>query len=110
MPALFQWADLSISGGGITCWEMAFTGLPNIIFELADNQHMVAKTMAAAGCSINLGPLDAQAGGRLLAQLGPLMKNERRRREMSVNGPRLIDGLGTARVVAEMNAKTTTGR
>ena len=28
MPSLMAWADIAVSGGGSTCWEMAFMGLP----------------------------------------------------------------------------------
>src|SRR5205814_745091 len=34
MPQYMAWADLAISAGGTTCWEIACMGLPNIILVL----------------------------------------------------------------------------
>ena len=38
MPNLMAWADLAITAGGSTCWELAFMGLPASLLILADNQ------------------------------------------------------------------------
>ena len=47
MAELMAWADVAISGGGSTCWEMAFMGLPAITIILADNQRPVAEKLEA---------------------------------------------------------------
>src|SRR5260370_1637027 len=54
MPALLAWSDLAVSGGGSTCWEMAFMGLPSILLILADNQRIVAAESDKARTAINL--------------------------------------------------------
>ena len=45
MPELMAWADMAVSAGGSTCWEMAFMRLPNIVLTTADNQQHVVAAM-----------------------------------------------------------------
>ena len=37
MPSMMAWADLAISAGGSTCWELCFFGVPTIIIIAAEN-------------------------------------------------------------------------
>ncbi|RME97647.1 MAG: UDP-2,4-diacetamido-2,4,6-trideoxy-beta-L-altropyranose hydrolase, partial [Chloroflexi bacterium] len=55
MPELMAWADIAISAGGSTCWELAFMGLPNLIVILADNQRFIAEKLSQMGIAVNLG-------------------------------------------------------
>ena len=55
MPELMVWADLAVSAGGSTCWELAFNGVPSILIVLAKNQKRVAKGLSKYGYAINLG-------------------------------------------------------
>ena len=55
MPELMAWADVAISAGGSTCWEIAFMGLPSLIITLADNQAGIAEGLDKAGAGIDLG-------------------------------------------------------
>jgi UDP-2,4-diacetamido-2,4,6-trideoxy-beta-L-altropyranose hydrolase len=55
MPELMAWADIAISAGGSTCWELAFMGLPALVLVLADNQQPLAAGLDEAGAIINLG-------------------------------------------------------
>jgi UDP-2,4-diacetamido-2,4,6-trideoxy-beta-L-altropyranose hydrolase len=55
MAEFMTWADVAVSGGGSTCWELAFLGLPNAILTLADNQRKIAKGLDTLGVAINLG-------------------------------------------------------
>jgi len=38
MPELMIWADIAISAGGSTCWELVFLGLPTILYSVSENQ------------------------------------------------------------------------
>jgi UDP-2,4-diacetamido-2,4,6-trideoxy-beta-L-altropyranose hydrolase len=38
MPELMAWADLAITAGGSTCWEIAFMGIPSLMIAIAANQ------------------------------------------------------------------------
>lgn len=99
MDELMVWADLAVSAGGSTCWEMAFLGLPNIIFVLAENQRQSAEAIHNLGVSINLGAAwNARMEG-LAGQLARLCVAPDLRRVMSERGRALVDGRGASRVV-----------
>ena len=46
MPELMAWADVGVSAGGLTSWELAFMGLPGIVIVTAANQTGVAAALA----------------------------------------------------------------
>lgn len=99
MPALMALSDVAISGGGSTCWEMAFMGLPNVILVLADNQRAIGEQLDARGVSVNLGeyvPLAAEGSACCVKNL---LNDAVKREEMSQCGKELVDGDGTARVL-----------
>ncbi|MBI4555991.1 MAG: UDP-2,4-diacetamido-2,4,6-trideoxy-beta-L-altropyranose hydrolase [Candidatus Hydrogenedentes bacterium] len=105
MSDLMRWADLAVSGGGSTCWELAFMGLPNVIMVLAPNQAPVAEALAAAGVSINLGDAHQVDEATLAGALETLMYNSESRRSMSERGRALVDGFGAMRVVAALTGE-----
>jgi len=99
MPELMAWADVAISGGGSTSWELAFMGVPALILILASNQRPIAERLDAVGVAVNLGwyedvsPTEtAQVVMRLLGAPGT-------RAEISQRGRQLVDGEGAARVL-----------
>jgi UDP-2,4-diacetamido-2,4,6-trideoxy-beta-L-altropyranose hydrolase len=98
MPALMAWADLAISGGGSTCWELAFMGLPHCIIVIAENQCEVAGILEQRGTSVSLGrSMDLSA---LVETVERLLQNRERRLEMSSRGRRMVSGNGS-RLVAQ---------
>jgi UDP-2,4-diacetamido-2,4,6-trideoxy-beta-L-altropyranose hydrolase len=99
MAALMAWADLAVSGGGTTCWELACMGLPTLVIVLAANQKQIAKELAAAGIAENLGWHGDITVERLAAALDALIDAPARRRSMSQKGRSLVDGRGGERVV-----------
>lgn len=96
MPELMAWAEVAIAAGGITCWELAFMGLPSLVFVLADNQRLVAHTLATAGV------LQMTSMDRLPEELSTLLADPQTRSRMSRSGMALVDGGGVARVLAAM--------
>lgn len=99
MAELMAWADLAISGGGATCWELACMGVPNIIMVLADNQRPMGEGLSQAGVSVNLGWYDNVRAVDIVAALERLMPDPQARRAMSEAGRSLVDGRGVDRVV-----------
>jgi len=99
MAELMAWADVAVSAGGTTCWELAFMGLPNVILVLADNQLGIARELDAGGVSRFLGwarDLDVEA---LSLGVARLLDDREAREEMSSRGRALVDGAGAGRVV-----------
>lgn len=102
MPDLMAWADLAVSGGGSTCWELAFMGLPALVVTVADNQRPVAERLEADGLAENLGFGEAVTPERIAAAVAGLLRDVGRRQEMSRAGRSRVDGRGGERVVACM--------
>lgn len=99
MENLMQWADLAVSGGGSTCWEMAFMGLPNLVLVMAENQHPIARALDSAGISINLGAIEDCTDEQIESALNRLIGSKKIRAAMSRKGRQLVDGGGVARVI-----------
>lgn len=102
MPGLMAWADVAVAAGGTTSWERAFLGLPSLVLILADNQQQMAEAAEQAGIGWNLGPaalLSVPAVGRAVERLA---KDAGARAQMAQRGPEVVDGLGPARVVHEL--------
>jgi len=55
MPELMAWADMAISAGGTTSWELAFMGVPFIVIILAENQNRIACSLNACRAACSLG-------------------------------------------------------
>lgn len=98
MAALFNEADLAIGAAGTTSWERCMLGLPSITVELAANQQLAAAALAATGASRSLALTEIKT--HLLPLLQQLSVAPYELEQMSVEAYQLVDGQGTARVVA----------
>jgi UDP-2,4-diacetamido-2,4,6-trideoxy-beta-L-altropyranose hydrolase len=105
MPALMASADMAVSAGGTTTWELMFMGLPTVAVTLADNQVDVVAALEKAGLGISAGLFsDVDFDERLLACVSELRKDAARRRAMGRRARELVDGMGCARVIAKMRS------
>jgi len=102
MPELMAWADVAISAGGSTCWELAFMGLPSILLILADNQRAIAEKLATLNLAVNLGWHQDATIEQIGLALQELIGDRPKRETMSKKGRELVDGNGARRVVSEM--------
>lgn len=102
MPGLMAWADLGISAAGITCWEMAFMGLPNLLMVTADNQRLSADSLHRSQTAVSLGQLADVTPAQIGAEAGRLLGSADERRRLSAAGRQLIDGRGARRVLRVM--------
>ena len=102
MPSLMAWADVAITAGGSTCWELAFMGLPSLIVVMADNQRPVAEELDRHGAAVDLGWYADVSESRLVNALAWLLNDTQVRERMSHNGRELVDGMGALRVFNEM--------
>lgn len=99
---VMAWADLAVTAAGSTCWELAYMGTPMICVAVADNQRLIADSLASAGVALDAGWHSEVTSHHLGQVLALLVDDPKRIEAMSANGMRLIDGGGSARVVAEM--------
>lgn len=109
MPRLMAWADLVVSAGGSTCWELAFMGVPNIILVLADNQLRIASRLDEAGVAKNLGPYDQISSIDLGQSIAKNLELFVLRTEMSERGQALVDGYGSFRVIKSIQSFNNNG-
>ena len=104
MPGWMAWADIAVSGAGVTAYEMCFMGLPALLLVLADNQRPVAARLAELGLARQDrldGNFEAPGFAAAVRELAasPL------RSTMSQSARNRIDGLGADRVCAAMLGK-----
>ena len=102
MPSLMAWADIAVSGGGSTCWEMAFMGLPALAIVLAENQLDVVQELDRTGVVADLGWWSDYTLDDLSRNTRMLLSDRECRAAMSRRGRELADGRGASRVVARL--------
>jgi UDP-2,4-diacetamido-2,4,6-trideoxy-beta-L-altropyranose hydrolase len=102
MPELMAWADMAVSAGGSTCWEMCFMGLPTILIVTADNQEGIVARLDEMGLGNSLGWFSEVSGLNISRSLNCICQDHRMREMMSLKGNKLIDGNGTSRVINVM--------
>jgi UDP-2,4-diacetamido-2,4,6-trideoxy-beta-L-altropyranose hydrolase len=95
MPTLMAQADLAVSAGGSTMWELAFMGTPFVIVVIADNQRAASEAMAAEGFPVLQAADVADALPDVVARL---LADRGRRSLLSKLGRRLVDGEGGIRI------------
>jgi UDP-2,4-diacetamido-2,4,6-trideoxy-beta-L-altropyranose hydrolase len=96
---LMAQADVAISAGGQTLYELAACGTPIIAVEMADNQRLNIAGLAAAGCLVAAGnACHLDIGARVSDLLRQLDRDVPLRSNMSASGRQTVDGLGAPRV------------
>ena len=93
------WSDFAISGGGRTCWELAYLGTPMALVTLAENQvgNIVGLKEVGAAYALRWDSLEDAA-----QQISQLILDQEWRAEMQANAQTLVDDLGAGRVVTAM--------
>lgn len=104
MPELMAWADVAISAAGSTSWELAFMGIPAILFVVSNDQIDIAKAMALEGAAIDMGWCKNVNTGDIRNRLIELLRSKKMRSLMSHCGQQLVDGDGRQRVASVMKA------
>ncbi|PIE75818.1 UDP-2,4-diacetamido-2,4,6-trideoxy-beta-L-altropyranose hydrolase [bacterium DOLJORAL78_65_58] len=102
MPAQLAWADLAVTAGGSTLWELAYMGVPALVTVLADNQEPSSRLLAERGAIRRLGRAETLDAATVAAALGTLLTDAAARQAMVAAGRDLIDGRGAERVVRTM--------
>jgi UDP-2,4-diacetamido-2,4,6-trideoxy-beta-L-altropyranose hydrolase len=106
MRSLMLDADLAISGGGQTTYELAATGTPTVAIATAENQLQNLAALAQAGSLLHAGSADDRdLQTRLLRQIRKIINDRDKRSEMSRTGRRLVDGRGAERAARHMIAQ-----
>jgi UDP-2,4-diacetamido-2,4,6-trideoxy-beta-L-altropyranose hydrolase len=99
MPGFMAWADVAISGGGTTCWELAFMRLPSLILAIADNQKLNVTMLKRSGIALTLDLEYKDALAKIGDLLQELLRNKEARMKISQKSRTIVDGFGATRVV-----------
>ncbi len=102
MSELMIWADIAVSAGGATCWELACLGVPCLAITLAENQNVVVEELRIKGGLQSLGWYEDVTEENIRDSLEKLRPDHQKRYEMSERGKILVDGRGVERVVNEI--------
>jgi UDP-2,4-diacetamido-2,4,6-trideoxy-beta-L-altropyranose hydrolase len=105
MTELMAWADMAISAGGSTCWELMFMGLPSIILVLADNQAAVAEYLMNKKAIDNIGYFAGCTEERISHACKSLIGSSNALISLSQQSRVLINGLGPDLVIKSINNK-----
>lgn len=100
MPSLMAWADISISAGGSTSWELAFMRLPSLVIALAENQIRIAEMLNISKIAIPLGWHEDLSITEIAESVIKLMTNKNSRTETFMKCLDLVDGKGNDRIIS----------
>ena len=99
MRDLMLGADLAISAGGQTTYELAATGTPAVLMSVASNQIPQSIAWDAAGAFVYAGDAgDPEMAPRMVQVARKLVSDDRLRCAMSERSRSLVDGRGAERV------------
>ncbi len=104
MHEIMAWADLAITAGGSTCWELCRLGVPQLVLILADNQQRIAGGLAVEAQQVNLGWFDQCSEATIACAAEEVMCDFPRRKAMTKKIRSLVDGQGAKRMVEAMCA------
>ncbi len=99
MVSAMSWADLAVTSGGSTVWELARTGCPSLVVETAPSEPLLVGGLERVGLFDRLGPGDRLDGARLRSSIEARLGDRDWRSEMAHRGSALVDGQGAGRVV-----------
>ncbi|MFN0136256.1 MAG: PseG/SpsG family protein [Phycisphaerae bacterium] len=95
---LLAWADVVVTGGGATCWELCAVGVPQVAIALEANQEPNVAGVAAIGAGISLGRWNATLTPAMAANaVESLLASAPLRSRMSQAGRSRVDGAGADR-------------
>jgi UDP-2,4-diacetamido-2,4,6-trideoxy-beta-L-altropyranose hydrolase len=104
MSPLMRWADLAVSAGGSSCWELAYMGVPFLVLILSDNQEGIARGLAADGAAINCGWFNRVSVTTLATYLEDAIRDGERLESCARRARQIVDGFGRERVLNIMAA------
>jgi spore coat polysaccharide biosynthesis predicted glycosyltransferase SpsG len=95
-------AEMAISAGGATLWELCYLGLPTLAFSLADNQRAAVTHLHRAGALVDGTAAWHESTVELARSIDGLVADAGLRAALARTARTLVDGRGAARVVAAL--------
>jgi UDP-2,4-diacetamido-2,4,6-trideoxy-beta-L-altropyranose hydrolase len=104
MPELMSKADLAITAGGGTCYELAYLGVPMFLITTAENHEGAVEAFGRARAAYNAGWFTSLGRSTLAERLRHVIQDHDLRKEIVDNSRSMVDGKGSGRVVKVMLA------
>jgi UDP-2,4-diacetamido-2,4,6-trideoxy-beta-L-altropyranose hydrolase len=104
MVGAMAWADLAITSGGSTVWELARTGCPALVVATAPAELSLSSGLDRIDLFERLGTEARLDPERLAATIEARLADRAWRAQMSKYGMELVDGEGARRVVSALAA------
>lgn len=104
MAPLMAWADVAVSAGGTTVWELAFMGLPALLCIVAENQRQCVEALDQDGFFKSVKWVNANPIKDISNTLAEIILEQNLREEMSRKLRKLVDGRGADRVIKEIKS------
>lgn len=101
LTPLMAAADLAISAGGGTLYELSFLGVPTISLPQTPDEELNARAVARARACVAIKPGPGWESA-LASALSMLMGDQEGRRAMSAAAVRLVDGRGPERLAGRL--------
>ena len=99
---LMGWADLAVTVGETTSWEIAFMNLPAVILIFDENQAVAARDLDEFGSACCLGQIENLSREEIAGAIVHLMYDKETRKRMSQRAKVLVDGKGVERLLDVM--------
>jgi UDP-2,4-diacetamido-2,4,6-trideoxy-beta-L-altropyranose hydrolase len=106
MPELMAWADMAVSAGGSTCWELAFMGVPSLTVVTAENQQNIANELERAEIFKTVGHYKAMNMYVLVKELSAFMREKTLRQKKIGLGRQIVDGKGSKTIVRMLSEQS----
>ncbi|MBP2033794.1 UDP-2,4-diacetamido-2,4,6-trideoxy-beta-L-altropyranose hydrolase [Clostridium algifaecis] len=103
MVEIMKKCDMAVSASGSSMYELLASGVPSLSVIIADNQVSVSKKLDNMHISESLLWYNNLSKDRLIDRLNYLCNNYNLRKERSVIGQKIVDGLGAARIADFIN-------
>jgi len=100
MPNLIKEADLAVTAGGSTCWELLYMGVPAVILTIAENQCNTGAGLERAGAGVNLGSIHDLSSKDIADAIKKICADQEKRKDLTFRGRKLIDGNGAHRILS----------
>jgi spore coat polysaccharide biosynthesis predicted glycosyltransferase SpsG len=104
MADIMGHADMAITGGGGTCYELALMRVPMVLIPIAENQVQLASAYGSADAAVLAGRLDRLNRMNLGEVLHRVIGDRGLRQRLIDRASAMVDGKGAVRIVQRMLA------
>lgn len=102
MTEILSWADIAIAGGGTTCWELIYMGVPSLLYPIAENQKKNVEFLTGRNIVRFLDLGDPSRIPEIVEEICHFLCSPAQRSLLSANMNAIIPGSGVQCVILQM--------